>query len=95
MECFSALPRLLRDAFINEQWEGPRNLLLSQIHNDLRRVVEWYPPEEVVRDILAGADDHTLRELMRLTPERVNTDLLEAAPSDESMSFAREWFWGC
>lgn len=91
MECFSALPRLLRDAFINEQWEGPRNLLLSQIHNDLRRVVEWYPPEEVVRDILAGADEHTLRELMRLTPERVNTDLLEAAPSDESMDFAREW----
>lgn len=27
MECFSALPRLLRDAMINEQWEGPRNLL--------------------------------------------------------------------
>ncbi|GIX29844.1 MAG: hypothetical protein KatS3mg124_0316 [Porticoccaceae bacterium] len=43
MECFSDLPRLLRDAHVNEQWEGPRNLLLYQIYHDLRRAAEWYP----------------------------------------------------
>lgn len=58
MECFSALPRLLRDALINEQWEGPRDLLLNQIHTDLGRVADWYPSGEVVRDL--GIDDATL-----------------------------------
>ena len=91
MECFSVLPRLLRDGFVNEQWEGPRNLLLNQIHNDLRRVVDWYPPGEVVKDILAGADENTVRELARLAPDRVNTDLLDADPSEQSMRLARDW----
>jgi alkylation response protein AidB-like acyl-CoA dehydrogenase len=54
MEDFSALPRLLRDAFIMELWEGPRNVLLTQIHRDLARVKEWYPAEQFCRDLLAG-----------------------------------------
>lgn len=32
MEDFSSLPRLYRDAAVNELWEGPHNVLLSQIH---------------------------------------------------------------
>ena len=42
MEDFSCLPRLYRDAAVNELWEGPRNVLLSQIHRDLQQVKSWY-----------------------------------------------------
>ncbi len=55
MEDFSSLPRFYRDAAVNELWEGPKNVLLTQIHNDMRRVLEWYPPDEFVRSVLQGA----------------------------------------
>ena len=44
IEDFSALPRLFRDATVNELWEGPRNVLLMQVFRDLQRVAAWYPP---------------------------------------------------
>ncbi len=56
MEDFSSLPRLYRDSAINELWEGPRNVLLAQIHNDLKKVSAWYAPEEFVKDVLQDAD---------------------------------------
>ncbi len=40
MEDFSSLPRIYRDSAVNELWEGPRNVLLTQIHRDLQRVAE-------------------------------------------------------
>jgi len=55
MEDFHAMPRLLRDSFIMELWEGPRNVLLTQVHRDFRRVSEWYPPAEFCAELLAGA----------------------------------------
>ncbi len=54
MEDFSALPRLFRDAAINELWEGPRNVLLAQVHRDCQRVATWYDPTEFVRNLLKG-----------------------------------------
>ncbi len=56
MEDFSSIPRGFRDGVINEQWEGPRNVLLTQIHRDFQRVTEWYSPEEFTANILKGAD---------------------------------------
>lgn len=56
MEDFSSLPRLYRDSAINELWEGPRNVLLTQIHNDLKKVSGWYDPGEFVKDVLRDAD---------------------------------------
>ena len=55
MEDFSCLPRLYRDAAVNELWEGPRNVLLTQIYRDIRRAGSWYRPAELVADILKGA----------------------------------------
>lgn len=63
MEDFSCLPRLYRDAAVNELWEGPRNVLLSQIHRDLQKVKSWYPPAEFVRNLLAGADNAMVSDL--------------------------------
>jgi len=56
MEDFSSLPRLYRDSAINELWEGPRNVLLTQIHNDLKKSSAWYSPDDFVKDVLYSAD---------------------------------------
>ncbi|MEW6554531.1 MAG: acyl-CoA dehydrogenase family protein [Actinomycetota bacterium] len=62
MEDFSAFPRMLRDGLVNELWEGPRNVLLTQMHRDFLRVADWYPPAEFVADMLAGAARDAVRE---------------------------------
>ena len=57
MEDFSCLPRLYRDSAINELWEGPRNVLLTQIHRDMQQVASWYAPAQFVRNNLTGMAD--------------------------------------
>lgn len=63
MEDFSSLPRLFRDSAINELWEGPRNVLLTQIHRDFQRAGSWYAPAAFVKDILEGAQDPVVAAL--------------------------------
>ncbi|QCK15650.1 acyl-CoA dehydrogenase family protein [Mangrovivirga cuniculi] len=65
MEDFSALPRLFRDSVINELWEGPRNVLLTQIFNDLKRAQEWYPASEFINDLLQHSPDKIKNEFSR------------------------------
>ena len=86
MECFSALPRLLRDALINEQWEGPRDLLLNQIHTDLRRVADWYRAGELVRDLGVG-DDALVAEADRL----VATAVFDRPADASAIADVRAW----
>lgn len=61
IEDFTSLPRLLRDAIVNELWEGPRNVLLAQVLRDLQRASSWYPPEEFVASVLTGAPEETIK----------------------------------
>jgi len=56
MEDFSSLPRLFRDMMINELWEGPRNVLLTQIYRDMQRAASWYPVKQCINDLLYNAD---------------------------------------
>lgn len=89
MEDFCVLPRLLRDAFIMELWEGPRNVLLTQLHRDLTRVREWYEPEGFCRDLLAGpgaSAEQMAAELGRLMR---HPSLL--SPDPETMQVCRDW----
>ncbi|HKI49293.1 MAG TPA: acyl-CoA dehydrogenase family protein, partial [Desulfobacteria bacterium] len=65
MEDFSSLPRLYRDAAVNELWEGPRNVLLAQIYKDLHRVSDWYPPAEFAKNVLQGADETIVDEFSK------------------------------
>ncbi len=65
MEDFSNLPRLLRDSVTNQMWEGPRNVLLTQIYMDLIKAGSWYPPEECLRNILAEGDMAIVEPLVK------------------------------
>jgi len=62
MEDFSSFPRMLRDGLVNELWEGPRNVLLTQMHRDFLRVADWYPPADCVASLLDGADQAVIAE---------------------------------
>ncbi len=90
MEDFSSLPRLFRDAAINELWEGPRNVLLTQIHRDMQKAADWYPPDTVVIDLLAGADTAAVSELSLEINELVrHPDLLTM--DERTRDICRRW----
>ncbi|HEY9160539.1 MAG TPA: acyl-CoA dehydrogenase family protein [Desulfomonilia bacterium] len=93
MEDFSSLPRLFRDAAINELWEGPRNVLLTQIHRDLSRAAAWYAPEEFVKDILSGADNVIISGMSGRMKELSQCNLL--GNDDSSISACEKWDTFC
>jgi alkylation response protein AidB-like acyl-CoA dehydrogenase len=63
IEDFSSLPRLFRDATVNELWEGPRNVLLMQVFRDIQRVSAWYSPAEFMGNLLRGAEQGIIDDL--------------------------------
>jgi alkylation response protein AidB-like acyl-CoA dehydrogenase len=65
IEDFCSLPRIFRDAVVNELWEGPRNVLLMQVFRDLGRAAEFYPPDQFIDDLLSGAAQAEIVELRR------------------------------
>jgi alkylation response protein AidB-like acyl-CoA dehydrogenase len=72
VEDFSRLPRLFRDATVNELWGGPRNVLLMQVFRDVQRVSSWYPPEELVGNLLRGASADKIRSLSGILKSLLN-----------------------
>jgi alkylation response protein AidB-like acyl-CoA dehydrogenase len=90
MEDFSSLPRLYRDSAINELWEGPKNVLLTQIHRDLQKVSAWYAPAEFVRNILCGLDDMVIAELSGEITELVAYPNL-FQPDEKTIDICRRW----
>lgn len=94
IEDFSSLPRLLRDALINELWEGPRNVLLSQMHRDWQRASDWYQPREFVENVLLGHDAGVINELGEQMSELVAyPDLLQM--NEETMKVCENWDQFC
>lgn len=90
MEEFSSLPRIFRDVVVNEQWEGPRNLLLTQIYRDISRVVDWYPPADFVGSVLVGASQETIQTFSEQLEDLLQRPVLGEV-SEESMEAAVEW----
>ncbi len=90
IEDFSSLPRLYRDAAVNELWEGPRNVLLAQIHRDLQRVNEWYRPSEFVENILIGADQGTINEFSEEISDLVSYSSLTEM-NEETVRVCLKW----
>ncbi len=65
MEDFSSHPRMYRDAVVlSGAWEGPKNLLLTRIFMDIQKSNEWYPVEELIRNLLADAHGDTVEGLV-------------------------------
>lgn len=94
VEDFSSLPRLFRDSVVNEVWEGPRNVLLAQVHRDLKRASSWYPPGELVSRLLAGRDDGESRALGDEVASLVaGPDLEEERPG--AVEACRRWDAAC
>ncbi len=78
IEDFSALPRLLRDSLVNELWEGPRNVLLAQIHRDLQRAADWYPIMQFLERCLPLSDASSLAALGAEANDLLAVDVLVA-----------------
>ncbi|MEN6472753.1 MAG: acyl-CoA dehydrogenase family protein [Syntrophaceae bacterium] len=89
MEDFSSLPRLYRDAAVNELWEGPRNVLLTQIHRDFQRASTWYAPAQFVADILTSADPATIAELAQEMEALIGAELL--TPDLKALQTCEQW----
>lgn len=90
MEDFSSLPRLFRDSAINELWEGPRNVLLTQMHRDFQRASAWYPPARVVASMLAGAKP-AVREHLEKEAEVLVAHPNLFSPDPETLDVCRRW----
>ena len=90
MEDFLSLPRFHRDSLIMELWEGPRNVLLTQIHRDLQRVADWYSADEFCRDLLEGADSNLIENLSREFNRIISHESLLRNDS-ETLAICRDW----
>ncbi len=90
MEDFSVLPRLYRDSAVNELWEGPRNVLLVQIHRDLQKAASWYSPKEFVENILVGGEPGVIEKLSTEMEELIAwPNLLQN--DDETVKISMRW----
>jgi alkylation response protein AidB-like acyl-CoA dehydrogenase len=90
MEDFSCLPRLYRDSAVNELWEGPRNVLLTQIHRDLQRASGWYPADQFVADTLQGHDAAVVKALGdELRELAAHPDLVQM--DEATLAAGRRW----
>jgi len=90
IEDFSALPRLYRDAMVNELWEGPRNVLLSQIHRDLRQARSWYPPAMFINSLLDGTARSIKAEFIEEIEEVVALPNL-TENNDNTIEICQKW----
>ena len=90
MEEFSSLPRIFRDVVVNEQWEGPRNLLLTQIYRDISRVADWYSPSDFVNNVLDGASQEIIQSFSKQLEDLLQRPVLGEV-SEGSMEAALEW----
>ena len=90
MEDFIDFPRLHRDSLIMELWEGPRNVLLAQIHRDFQRVAEWYSAADFIRDLLDGVDQKTINLLSTEFSRIISHDTL-LRNDKETLEICRDW----
>jgi hypothetical protein len=90
MEDFSSLPRFYRDSAVNELWEGPRNVLLMQIHRDCQRASAWHKPSAFVAGVLKGADAGIISELGKEMDELIAyPDLLKM--DERTIAVCGQW----
>src|SRR5690625_6027600 len=75
---------------VNELWEGPKNVLLTQIHRDMSKASSWYKPEELIKDILPQCDSCITNPLAQKLDKLLEHDLANLT-DEESIRHARDW----
>jgi hypothetical protein len=91
IESFSALPRLLRDNVVYENWEGTHNVLIAQVQRDLLRFQLHRPFFAWIQqrwETLPAA--HPIREQGRTTTQTLEAhlqELLAMEPTEASLFF--------
>lgn len=90
MEDFTSLPRLFRDSTVNELWEGPRNVLLSQIHRDFKRVADWYSVSEFVHDLFHHQSSVEIEVLSKEMQDLISGPDLNQM-SEDIIEKCRQW----
>ena len=90
MEDFSSLPRLYRDSAVNELWEGPRKVLLAQVHRDIQRASEWYGPSELVGNMLKGAPLNVVKRFAAEMGDLISHPSL-FTPDEKTVDICRRW----
>jgi len=90
MEDFLSFPRFHRDSLIMELWEGPRNVLLTQIHRDFSRVKDWYNADDFIRDLLAGANSDVVESYASEFLRIMSHDSLLRNDA-ETLAICRDW----
>ncbi|MFX0002579.1 MAG: acyl-CoA dehydrogenase family protein [Candidatus Hodarchaeota archaeon] len=90
IEDFLSAPRFHRDSMIMELWEGPRNVLLTQIHRDFSRVKDWYPADEFCRDLLEGAKSDIVEEYASEFNRIMSHDSL-LRNDENTLAICRDW----
>ncbi|MDE5415907.1 acyl-CoA dehydrogenase family protein [Alkalihalobacterium chitinilyticum] len=90
IEDFSAIPRLFRDAMVNELWEGPRNVLLAQTYRDFKKAMSWCTPHLFIGAVLPNRSPETINELANELKLLLKEDLY-AYPNESNIRAAKKW----
>ncbi len=83
IEDFSALPRLLRDNVVYENWEGTHNVLLAQVQRDMRRYEVHRPFLAAVQVMFEVVREATFRQEGLTLLEGMTAELDEVLGMDE------------
>lgn len=90
MEDFLSSPRFHRDSMIMELWEGPRNVLLTQIHRDFSRVKDWYPADDFCRDLLTGSNSDIIDKYSSEFDRIMSHDSL-LRNDEKTLAICKDW----
>ncbi|GKV67199.1 MULTISPECIES: acyl-CoA dehydrogenase family protein [unclassified Sporosarcina] len=90
IEDFSAIPRLFRDSMVNELWEGPRNVLLTQVYKDLAKVRKTLSVEKIVEAMFPHLSLPEVEQYSRRI-EELMTAGLTGRPDSSNKNAARNW----
>ncbi|QBK26326.1 acyl-CoA dehydrogenase family protein [Ureibacillus thermophilus] len=88
IEDFNDIARLFRDSIVNELWEGPRNVLLSQIYRDLQKS-KW-PLTIVLQEMFPHLSIKEIRRYAEEISSIMQINLVDL-PNKDNMRAARRW----
>jgi hypothetical protein len=75
---------------VNGLWEGPRNVLLTQVYRDTGKVADWYPAREMVWDMPEGGDSAAREALAAEAEDPLSRSSL-FAPDAKTLEVCKSW----